>query len=228
MCGLLYMVVTYLDLVVDGIKRARNYRFFVHADANVNGQIKKGAFAFCTRVAASAERRIVVMGPYFDQDEKDSSHDFYLDEGIMGAVNRHLQMGSQDFEYQRIVQMDQDVYESCRDEREFFAGALNNIGLAKHVAEVLDLASSHPTQGPKIEIFARPHVASFPSMLLVDDRFVFFSLPTELTRSGSRRTYDLVLGFEDVSGAMPKLLRSVVRKFAETDSTRIYNILPDQ
>jgi hypothetical protein len=113
------------------------------------------------------------------------------------------------------VQVDETVFQSIVDNKGVMQPfQFDNDSLAHHVEEMLSLERS-PTV--ELSISVMPYLPSFPSILVIDDRFVFFSVPTGLTgrneilKYGSVRTnFDVVFGIEDVSGEIPILFRQII------------------
>jgi len=207
------------------IQVTKNYDIFVHRDYRVGDMIQRGAFSLCAAEALKAKSSIIVMGPHFERNEVvpsgTESHDHYLEESMNAAVTRHMSSIDSDFRYERIVQVRPDVFTAIREEGRMEPEQFDNESLARHVKTVLDL--SKQTHNAEISISAMPYVPSFPSVLIIDDRFVFVSVPTGITgelgrsdpvESGKPKTnFDLVIGIEDRSGEIPMLFRQVILQF---------------
>jgi hypothetical protein len=219
-----------ISLLTRVLQASRVYNVFLHRDHYVDGKIRKGAFSFCTAAALKARKSIIVMGPHFEgttiarsSDETPvpgtESHDLYLEEGMNAAIERHVRDDDSDFRYERIVQMEPQQYRNMREKRECADSVFNNQELAIHVHEMLKRAREAHTA--EITMYARPYVASFPSTLVIDDRYVFFSLPTGLVTQEEGKEhpseyeykYDMVLGIEDLTGEIPTLFRQVILQF---------------
>lgn len=241
---LMLILILRISTLVETLRNDRAYNVFLHRDHYADGRIRKGAFSFCTAAALQATKSIIVMGPHFEHKRAPTdarpvdtptpgtaSHDLYLEEGMSAAVERHIHSDSSDFRYERIVQLAPDVFRSVREKHECSSSAFNNPVTAQHVADMLKKATQAHTA--EISMTARPYIASFPSTLVIDDRYVFFSLPTGLISheeelDGGRESYnyDIVIGFEDLTGEIPKLFRQILLQF-KNGGIKLENVLFD-
>lgn len=208
------------------IQTARNYDVFLHTDYRVAEFTVKSAFKFCAAEALKAKKSIFVMGPHFSHDVVSPpgtiSHDDYLSDSMNAVVARHAASLDSDFRYERIVQVNSADFVSIKEAGIIEVEQFENNPLARHVKKALELSKiSHCAV---ISISALPFVPSFPSVLVIDDRFVFFSVPTSITTDGlgeevspgaPRTNFDLVLGIEDKSGEIPTLFRQVISKLKQ-------------
>jgi hypothetical protein len=169
----------------------------------------KNAFDHCKSAVRQVQQSVDVVGPFFGNPQMyvTDQHDDYLVEGVDGAIERHQLDEVEDsiFSYFRIVQLNST---DAVKKGKIGAAQIGNSGLAKHIWELLEVQK----KSPKISIDIRGigHVESFPSTLVVDNRYVFFSIPT--TQEGDGRLHmDLVIGIEDQTGFLPSQMRKVIR-----------------
>lgn len=197
------------------------------ANSNVRGR----AYDFCSDRAYEASESIYIFGPLFTDQFIDprggdkSAHDRYLEEGIEAAVNRHFALSHSRFTYYRVAQVSEG-FDKAIDARGYIrAGALENEALANHVKRVL---ARDRVQSLKIEINVRSPVPTFPSTMVIDSRWVFFSLPTRIPvgdgdDSGEFLAYQFVVGIEDTTGVIPNLFKRIIEDFGR-HSTRILGV----
>lgn len=209
------------------IQSTKNYDVFLHRDYRIGKSVTQTAFSFCAAEAMKARKSIVVMGPHFERStllpSGTQSHDDYLEESMNSAIDRHISNPDSDFRYERIVQVQPEAFvDFIQEEGRMEPEQFENQSLARHVKHVLELSRSAPNA--EISISAIPYVPSFPSVLIIDDRFVFFSVPTGITGqqeslagdTGRPKTnFDVVLGIEDRSGEIPTLFRKVILQFKQ-------------
>ena len=219
----------------DEIRGLRSSRVSLHT--NIPGLTRSNAFSYCEAVVNAARQSIVIVGPHFTQavDVDTRDHTTYLEDGITRCIERHVNDHSYDstFEYYRVVQLDKDVFEGFwrgKTEHDGIADAalFSDEGLARHLQRILGLQDHSVT----CRFFARRFVPSFPSILVVDNRFLFFSLPTKSSVGNSRGVasgvsrklkYDVVLAIEDQTGEIPTFFSQIAKQF-EDEGVRISGV----
>jgi hypothetical protein len=170
---------------------------------------KSTAFDYCNSCVAKAKREILVISPHFpsgmDVLPETESHDRYLNndgDGVTALLRRHVQSGQGILRYKRILQIDDGDLLDVRNG--VIAGHLiRNDALRKHLAEAMALANANRS---KIElvVVARKYTPSLPSILIIDDEHVFFSLPTNGTDARNTATkYDFVLSIRESEPSRP-------------------------
>jgi hypothetical protein len=171
------------------------------------------AFYNCTSAANRATKSIYVVGPHFSshmpQGRYSTGHAEYLSKGMREALDRASQLdpreeeGGRQFEYFRVIQMDQAEVDSIRNQSVRWE-AVGDASLAEHVAHALDLGREHGSL--HVQVFGRSYIPSLPSILVIDERYVFFSLPTLRVPHGDdgdkkpELHYDFVFEIEDLTG----------------------------
>lgn len=186
-----------------------------------DGPVRRdGAYEYCSQKAWEAETRIDIFGPVFTHQHSDDQtiHDHYLEDGIEKAVYRRRgQKEGTDFRYKRVIQTTRDIGKAVPSGGStMLKGAMGNDALATHVEKVLH---GDRQRGVEVSVVVREPVPGFPSTMIIDDRWVFFSLPTQKTptragAAGERFDYDFVIGIEDDTKAFPRQLRTIIDEFA--------------
>lgn len=210
------------------------------------------AYDFCSTIAKSAQKSILIIGPHFTHsvvNPKTASHTYYLQNGIMAAILRHV--GAEDskslgvFDYTRILQVDPEVIDTIDADQMPVAG-IADAGLARHVDMLLKIHKM--SEEINISVFVRAYVPSLPSMLIIDDTWIFFSIPTLMSRTkeallnkqkelskinvtpeDQELRYDFVFGIEDKSMRIPIEFRKVITQL-QTDARLIRSLkgkIPD-
>lgn len=215
---LLCLMVLYLHTLLDALQHSTKFDLHLSRDVYVDGTIRRVAFSTCNDVALRAKKRIVVIGPHFDKKGSEgdtTSHDLYLESALTAAVERHAIANNRDFVYERIVQIGREEYIKSREAARFSLSNFNNQSMAKHIQTMLDIRKKYAI-GHRISVVARPYIASFPSILIVDDHYVFFSLPTDPADvDGAGIAYDTVLCIEDDEGGIAGALSDIVLRFKD-------------
>jgi hypothetical protein len=195
---------------------------------------KANPFRDCIAAVMGATDDITVFGPHFyapkQIQEKESAkkrskgkslntkaHDDYLIDGVEETIKRHGKSERGNFTYLRVVQLDDITRISDGKIRDIDIG---NEGLASHLQRVLN---ERRNDSLKISVIGREVVRSFPSTLVVDNRWVFFSLPKN--ENPGKIALTLVVGFEDKTGDFPRLMRKVILNFSQDSEVPINKIL---
>jgi hypothetical protein len=237
----------YLRALVRRIDIGANFEVNTWRDEPPRGWGGRGvsAYDFCSAVAKSAQNSILIIGPHFTHsvaNPQTKSHTDYLQNGMMAAILRHV--GDEDnkstgvFEYTRILQVDPEVVDTVAADGSMPVNGIADTGLAHHVDKLLKIHKM--SEETNISVYARAYVPSFPSILIVDDKWVFFSIPTMMSRTkeissiqsideDQELRYDFVFGIEDKSKRIPTEFRKVITQL-QTDARQIRALqgkLPD-
>lgn len=169
----------------------------------------ENAFDHCKSALRQVQRNVDVVGPYFGDPQMymTKAHDDYLVEGVDAAIKRHQldEVEGSIFSYFRLVQLPE---KSCVEDSRVSVTQIGNDGLAKHLKDLLERQKT--STKISIDIRGMGVVPSFPSTLVIDNRYVFFSIPT--TQQGDGQFHmDLVVGIEDQTGVFPSEMRKVIR-----------------
>lgn len=210
--SLLSMLIA-LSYIKEFIPKQTTTKIFLSTDKS-----NKSAYEYCSDKANEATKSIFVFGPCFNDTIGTTSHDDYLAIGILKAIYKHINNSynnAEQFNYTRFVQLEQSVYAVSPKNGIVKSASINNKALSDHIDEILKINKQHTEI--KAEIKAIGHVTSFPSTLIIDDRFIFFSLASNLQNndaSNKKLQYDVVLGIEDENGKVAKEFRSIIEKFS--------------
>lgn len=193
-------------------------------------KLSSSAYNFCSLCASKAQSRILIVSPHFpdrlDITPATDSHSRYLTDGLITALQRHAFSGSSKIlDYVRIVQLEPDDHLQIDVDGRAPRSIFRDRALREHLEEVLRLRRDY-SHRLRINIYGREFVPSFPSVLVIDDDHVFFSLPTNLTSSieeasstpsrlsDLQPSYDFVLGISDKERETADAFRSIVLQFA--------------
>ncbi|SRR6266436_8191931 len=215
-------LIYYINRYIDETERSKVYSVHVWRDRPEIRKGRQSPYDFCSAIAKQAEQYIHVIGPHFTEESSHvsvgtESHDEYLTEGMAAAINRHIvsvAAGGEAihrFEYLRIIQMDEGKRRGIDEDGHADAHLIPNDALTKHLVEVME--SSEGADTLDVKIFARDFVPSMPSILVVDDRWVFFSLPSYT--GGQSLKYNFVLGIEDRTGKIPAEFSNLIRQISK-------------
>lgn len=237
---LLSLSLLYVYVLCNNVRRyaekvdaSRFHRISVHRD--IPGIEGSNAFSYCEKVVNEARSSIVVVGPHFTNEIQigTDSHSEYLEKGLDQCIASHAasKRGST-FYYRRIVQLDSDKYNSIRDDPRpggvVSPTVFADKKLASHVRDCLNRNES--SLDFNFRVYGRQFVPSFPSVLIVDDQYLFFSLPSEVPRNndGAQGTleYSLVIAIEDLTKEIPQLFRQIAEQF-ENDAIEIKKVEDD-
>lgn len=219
------------------VEEARNmYRVTISKDHPNLTVGRSTAFDFCSAVAKQAKHSIYVVGPHFTNQQLNpgtETHSKYLSDEMSAAILRHTYnyQESDAFEYFRIIQLDPPIKNSFNEDGCIEWNAMGNAALAEHVQTVL--TTNRGSEFVNVNIYARTFIPSLPSILVIDDQYVFFSLPTYLTRHQEGDTnildrepslnYDFVFEIEDKSGVIPKQFKRLITQLC-VSSRRIQSV----
>lgn len=206
---------------IDDVRKQQAYRVSVHENLKgIHG--RKTAFDFCAAIAHQAKKSIVIIGPHFQQGSAPlPTHDQYLNEGLEKAIQRGEDPSHGTFSYHRIVQLDEAQYRRI-DNGKVDAAVIGNDALASHLKKCLE--SNKESRSLDVVVCGKIAVPSFPSLMIVDERYVFFSLPTEQwNRKDSNENpegvieksldFDFVLSIEDATGEIPRAFMQIATQF---------------
>lgn len=213
MSFLVWLLAGRVDAFANNVKESRFHRVSIHRD--VAGLQLSNAFSYCEEVVRNARESIVVVGPHFTAgiDIGTSAHSEYLENGLQECVKRHTAAEKGDLYYERIVQLDSEVFEAIKSAR---GGSVNGSifadqKLAEHIRWCFQQNDRHLNF--KFRVSGRQFIPSFPSVLIVDDKYLFFSLPNK-TSEGPRLEYSLVMAIEDATKEIPTLFRQLAAHLA--------------
>ncbi|MEM7474268.1 MAG: hypothetical protein AAF483_04690 [Planctomycetota bacterium] len=204
-------------------KEARQQRVSIHRDSH--------AFSYCEQVVSQAKEKIVIVGPHFTQEVKvgTRTHSEYLQNGLEELIDKHVKGNSGELQYLRIVQLATGISESIRKNHGSVSRyLLYDEKLASHVKHCLKETGKNIDF--KFRVVGRQFIPSFPSILVVDDRFLFFSLPQPQKDTDTNETmldYSLVIAIEDRTKEIPTLFRQIAEQFGEVDSVEIKSVLEE-
>ena len=218
---------------VDALKGYVPFQVKVHRNTKV-----ASAFVACGARAEQAEREIMIVGPHFEEDPVSSrDHNDYLVEHITATVQRHASIPSP-FKYTRLLQLSADDDYVLRTQHgDIPRSRLRDAGTIDHISQVLSVGRQH---GGRIEIDVRGRkfVPSFPSILIVDDHHMFFSLLTAGANDGVDEgegaagdghvplDFNLVLEIEDRDGGVISVFKEVVKHLAY-DAQQVKRVVSD-
>lgn len=184
----------------------------------------------CIKAAKRAKRSIRVIGPHFSSSMqvKTTSHTSYLTSGIEFAIKQAAETQSgEGFEYQRIVPLDPGgrVKEGGVCSSKIFGDE----GLARHVRCALELYTQAIKNNCRlhVSIHTIDFVPSFPSILIIDDEDVFFSLPCDLDPEDNRTefSYDFVLHISDRSIKIGAQFSELFEQLARIQGNQIKSVI---
>ena len=212
----LIVISLYLKATFEAVVEYQMYKIHFSQDVRIKGKIKRLAFQGCAAQVLNAKRSILVVGPHFDARKKDDTtgHDDYLENSVTEAIYRNTVGGLNQrnrFTYLRIAQVGEEEQARIGQSNIVSSKTFDNTSLASHIKEILEIKSVNQNSNIDIKIVVRKFVESFPSILIIDDRYVYFSLPSLVDGVA----YDTVLGFEDVDGHIPRALGNMVRRMSE-------------
>ena len=144
---------------------------------SIEGLARPTAFDYCAAVARQAKESITIISPHFTPDNVSPSHDEYLREGLDKAILVAVERSNGNFRYRRIVQLDQSHAEQVNSDGVIDALVIGNKALAAHINQ--SIIRNAESQSIDVKIYCRTFVPSLPSIMVIDERFVFFSLPYE-------------------------------------------------
>lgn len=219
-----------IGYVVMQLVRTTNNRnrftLFVDRDFHREGKTHHRAFNRCLSEALRAKSSIHVLSPHFPDtsmhmneeenlNSSDQAHGNYLEGGMEEVIERHVKDVQSDFTYKRVVQLDSGIIESMREDGVVDKSLFGNDAMAIHVEKMIQ--ENEMSHSVDLRVHARTFVPSFPSTLVIDDKYVFFSLPTYTSSENKTdaRTleYDFVLGIQDNTGELPKIFRQIITQF---------------
>lgn len=225
--GIFILIYVYHQLLVNA-RLSRRFSVTIDRDHHRSGKTHRMAFNRCLGEALNAKRNITVLSPHFPQSHFDAQstagdapakadsvgHDDYLSLGMEEVIERHAIDKQADFSYRRLVQVD-SATDFTETQGKLDRTQLGNTAMAEHVAKMI--AKNSESHTANIRAYVRSFVPSFPSTLVIDDKYMYFSLPTYLSsneRDGAKSLeFDLVIGIEDREGEIPRLFRQVITQF---------------
>lgn len=225
----------FIDEYISEVKKSKTYNINSWIDEpSKNNKHIESAYKTCSEKAKDAKESIVIFGPHFTSVIGTTTHDEYLADGMEVAIRKHInQEKKETFEYTRIVQLTAEALQGIKKDGSIKSSAIGNDALSNHIKNVLELYKVH--KSIKVTIYGIHYIPSFPSTLVIDNRFVFFSLPTNLSSNEEKELhkivnadttklrYDFVLGIEDHNGEIPREFKQIIEKF-ESGATIIKQI----
>jgi hypothetical protein len=159
----------------DALRKSNVHRVDIWRDDPRNEEVS--AYADCKTEAQRATSSIKVIGAHYGPEiDITDSHDDYLARGIMIALRRNAENTKRLFQYYRLVQVGEDVSLTELREQGLMRKHVGDVGMFLHIADALKLYGTVP--GMDVQIYVRRYIASAPSILMIDQSHVYFSLPT--------------------------------------------------
>ncbi len=186
------------------------------AKAMTGGEVSP--YKNCIDAVKNAKERILVIGAHFSMNGEISTtaHGDYLSQGLdmlLDSVGKNGDALKKNFVYKRIMQIEIEETDYVISRKQKLKGdAIGDRALCLHVQQALYLDSRGKLE---VQIYARKFLPSFPSILIVDDKDVFFSLPydknygsqintfsndEDVQRENCEFSIDFVLHLHDKSG----------------------------
>ncbi len=204
----------------------------------------QSAFEYCASITQRATKSIYVIGPHFTggngavgEDVSKATtkdHSEYLEKAMNQALERAQSVDPErsfeghQFTYFRVVQYDPtNLNPDFHSTGKLYSRSIGDAALARH----LDVAMKcrNKTDGLiQLNLWARPYVPSMPSILVVDERYVFFSLPTYASASDGAKPvldYNFVFEVEDRSGNVPRHFIRMITQLTAADAQPIESLL---
>jgi hypothetical protein len=200
-----------------------------NTEKDVKAPASKDAFDYCKTILLRATQSIYVIGPHFPghtQRPSTSQHDQYLVDAMDKAIARHLDDDPQrsdearQFQYFRVIQFDPSFDVTALQEGTIDERAIGNASLAAHIKSAIELRN-RADGAISLHISARPFVPSMPSVLVIDERYVFFSLPTNTAIADGtdpQLDYNFVFEVEDKTGNVPRHFIRMITQLAASST----------
>lgn len=148
----------------------------------IEGETEVDPFNFTTQMVREAQSEIFILSPSMrnqkrEKERVDSPHQKYMDSLICSIDANLAQDQGKKLTYRRLIQLHDDLYDDVRSGKLKLGQANMDIPLFHHAKEVASrsVGDHHLLSA---EIKAIPEVVNFPSTLLVDAKYLFFSLPS--------------------------------------------------